>query len=77
MCMLHFISTVITCPAVAVVGTLRSPNQATYDYNTGVTYSCDTGYEYAGGDLTRTCKDDTTWSGTEPVCASRFSLISP
>ena len=32
-----------------------------------ITYSCDSGYRLVG-EITRECRDDTTWSGNDPVC---------
>lgn len=49
----------------------HTPQQALYDYNIAVTYTCDLAYVNTGGDLTRTCKEDFTWSGTKPICASK------
>ncbi|XP_052776697.1 sushi, von Willebrand factor type A, EGF and pentraxin domain-containing protein 1-like [Mya arenaria] len=60
---------IITCVPASVPNSSKSPDQATYDYATSVTYSCTTGYEHTGGDLTRTCQADTTWSGTTPTCS--------
>ncbi|XP_053375877.1 neuroendocrine convertase 2-like [Mercenaria mercenaria] len=31
-------------------------------------YSCDDGYAFIGGDLTRLCGSDGVWTGTEPIC---------
>ena len=31
-------------------------------------YTCNTGYEQTGGNLTRTCQDDGNWDGTEIIC---------
>ncbi len=36
-----------------------------------VTYTCGAGFEHTGGDLTRTCQDDGTLQGTDPVCSSK------
>ena len=64
--------TVNTCSSPAEVEySSRSPDQATYDYATTVTFSCITGYENTAGDLVRLCQADTTWSGTEPICTSK------
>ncbi|WAQ96222.1 CSMD3-like protein [Mya arenaria] len=60
---------ILTCVPASVPNSSKSPDQATYDYATSVTYSCTTGYEHTGGDLTRTCQADTTWSGTTPACS--------
>ena len=61
-----------TCAAPASVPfSSRLPNQATYEYSTSISYTCDTGYSHTSGDLLRTCQANTTWSGTEPVCMSK------
>ncbi|XP_052224023.1 uncharacterized protein LOC127839681 [Dreissena polymorpha] len=39
------------------------------------TYTCDLGYGYTGGNLTRTCQSSAQWSGTKPVCVYR-AIIS-
>ena len=59
-----------TCTALTVAFASKFPDQATYNYNTNVVYSCDVGYEQTSGDLTRTCTAIDTWSGTLPVCSS-------
>ena len=64
--------TVRTCNEVVITHASKSPDQATYNYNTNVVYSCDVGYELTSGDLTRTCKADTTWSDTAPVCTRKY-----
>ncbi|XP_033730013.1 CUB and sushi domain-containing protein 3-like [Pecten maximus] len=33
-----------------------------------VTYACDAGYEIIGGNLSRVCLADGTWSGSAPLC---------
>ncbi|KAH3782518.1 hypothetical protein DPMN_160435 [Dreissena polymorpha] len=40
------------------------------------TYTCNLGYGYTGGDLTRTCQSSAQWSGTEPVCVYMNSCNS-
>ncbi|KAH3796092.1 hypothetical protein DPMN_149659 [Dreissena polymorpha] len=35
------------------------------------TYTCDLGYGYTGGNLTRTCQSSAQWSGTKPVCVCK------
>ncbi|WAQ96223.1 CSMD3-like protein [Mya arenaria] len=74
---LNYVTPIITCVAASVPNSSKSPDQATYDYATSVTYSCTTGYEHTGGDLTRTCQADTTWSGNTPTCSSTHALTIP
>ena len=49
-----------------------SNSSAVAQYNTIVTYTCETGYEITGGYLNRTCKANGTWSGDAPVCSSQL-----
>ncbi|XP_053383373.1 uncharacterized protein LOC123564671 [Mercenaria mercenaria] len=44
------------------------PSVVKFDYNTDITYSCDLAYNHTDGNLTRTCKEDFSWSGNEPNC---------
>lgn len=37
------------------------------EFNTVVTYSCDTGHNI-NGNSTRTCNRDGLWSGSDPTC---------
>ena len=36
-------------------------------YNSGATYTCNSGFELVGNEL-RTCLSDGVWSNEEPVC---------
>ena len=63
-----------TCAKVTVSNASVLPDQAQFDYGTSATYTCSTGYELASGDLVRTCQDDKSWDGTEPVCQSRYRV---
>ena len=36
-------------------------------------YTCDAGFSIIGSD-TRTCQDDGTWSGSQPVCGSEYTF---
>jgi len=49
------------------------PDQAQYAVGVEATYSCNTGYELAGGNLQRTCIAGAIWSGDEPICQSTLS----
>ena len=37
------------------------------NYKCTAVYTCDTGY-VLNGNITRTCQEDTNWSGSEPTC---------
>ncbi|RLB47662.1 MAG: hypothetical protein DRJ42_24965 [Deltaproteobacteria bacterium] len=61
-----------TC-AVVDCGALSTPTNASLTvsmttFGAMATYSCDTGYTLASGDLARTCGSDGSWTGAEPVC---------
>ena len=65
---LYFSVTACTVPAVAnAAPTPSSP----INYNTHVTYTCQTGYNHTDGDLTRTCQADGSLTGSLPVCMSK------
>ena len=57
---------------------LSNPANGQVDATTAVstgqtaTYTCDGGYSMIGSD-TRICQGDGTWSGSEPVCGSKFT----
>ena len=57
-----------------VLNSVRSPDQATYNPMTTITYMCEFGYSHTSGDLTRVCQTDTSWSGNEPVCTSECKI---
>ena len=46
-------------------------SQFTIDYDTAVTYTCNTGYSNTGGQLTRTCLAGGSLTGDPPVCTSK------
>ena len=63
-----------TCAAPAVAYANKSPNTATIDYNTTVTYTCITGYNHSAGDLTRDCQLNKTLTGDAPTCTSMLYI---
>jgi hypothetical protein len=65
-----------TCPSSDVPFATESPASAFVNYNTAVTYTCDTGYEVTSGDTVRTCEASSVLSGTLPVCSSMFYSTS-
>ena len=71
-----YLFAVKSCPADIAQHSTRSPNTGTYVYNSDVTYSCDPGYEHTSENLSRTCKSDTTWTGSLPVCTSKFANLN-
>ena len=40
-------------------------------YNTTIKYQCAKGHDLMFGDLSRTCQDSKTWSGSEPTCRGK------
>lgn len=63
----------VTCAVPATVAhSLLAPVADPYLYNTTVTYTCNIGYENTGGSLSRTCEANGAFSGTAPVCSSKF-----
>ena len=61
----------VTCEAVNVTDASKDPDKQVYSYNETVTYSCVSGNEHTGGNLTSQCTAIDTWSGAEPECTSR------
>ena len=53
-------------------GTLSSV-KTKHDFGESVTIICDVGYYISSGDDERTCQNDGNWSGTEPICSSKYS----
>lgn len=46
--------------------------QSVHVYKDTVRYQCEEGYELVSGDTHRTCQADQTFSGTPPVCKSKY-----
>lgn len=46
--------------------------QPTYHIGSEAFYSCDPGFNHSGGDLTRTCLSNGTWSGDPAMCTGKF-----
>ena len=59
-----------TCTVPGVPNSDQS-SQSTINYNTAVTYTCNTGYSNTGGQLTRTCLAGGSLTGDTPVCTSK------
>jgi len=38
------------------------------------TYSCEEGFGLTGGSSTRVCESDGDWSGTAPICKSKYYM---
>ena len=62
---------VVTCNADTVLHAVPSTSETVLNYNTLVTYSCETGYRLTSGDGRRICTADGTFSGKPPVCTSK------
>ena len=69
---IYFFSVVKTCIADEIDHATRDKVPSTYDYDTSVVYSCNTGYSKTAGDLSRKCIDTNTWSGTAPTCSGKL-----
>ena len=44
-------------------------------YNTTIEFLCDIGYNQTSGPQRRTCNENNTWSGNEPVCSPKECII--
>ncbi len=42
---------------------------SSFVYPEKVTYTCHTGYQHTGGDLSRTCMEFGSFNGTSPICS--------
>ncbi len=51
--------------------TLQGNNQ----YESALNHSCDTGWEIVSGDQLRVCLHNKSWSGSHPVCDSRYPSL--
>ncbi|XP_053393015.1 uncharacterized protein LOC123564401 isoform X2 [Mercenaria mercenaria] len=60
--------TIKTCAKEEVGNGTADPDQALYNYNTSVTYSCNLGFNHTSGDLVRTCNETASWTNALPVC---------
>ena len=67
-----FYSVVKTCIADDIDHATRDKVPSTYNYDTSVVYSCNTGYSATAGNLSRKCIDTNTWSGTAPTCSRKL-----
>ena len=61
---------VVRCP---FINPPENGNRTVYGYSNGsiAMFTCDTGYQIIGGSMRRVCQEDSTWSGTDLVCALR------
>ena len=67
-----FYSVVKTCIADDIDHATRDKVPSTYNYDTSVVYSCNTGYSATAGNLSRKCIDTNTWSGSAPTCSRKL-----
>ena len=67
----HYFVLVVTCSAPASVPNSSRSQEPPYNYNTSLTYTCDSGHELSSGDAIRTCTASASWSGTAPTCSRR------
>jgi cysteine-rich repeat protein len=72
----------VVCPSVTsgpqapANGSVASGGNGPHSFEDVVTFSCDAGYDHTGGDLSRTCQANATWSGSVPTC-TRISCTDP
>ena len=59
---------VVRCP---FINPPENGNRTVYGYSNGsiAMFTCDIGYQIIGGNIRRVCQEDSTWSGTDLVCA--------
>ena len=68
---LFYFFSVVTCKADNVLHAVPSTSETVLNYNTPVTYTCETGYRLTSGDGRRICTANGTFSGKPPVCTSK------
>ena len=65
----------IECEINDVPANVKFIENNTYNYNDTITYSCIEGYRLIGGDYTRKCQMDKTWTGSSPICLSWYYIL--
>ena len=61
--------TVINCGNPPMITDGAVDTSGGTNYKCTAVYTCNTGY-VLNGNITRTCQEDTNWSGSEPTCES-------
>ena len=72
--MFAFKISVIQCEKIVEPNANRSPKYPFYNYNTSVTYKCETGYNLTGGDSERWCDATGNWTNAPPNCTSKKKI---
>ena len=76
--MTHFI--LIDCPDPTYNSSTTDLDTSTrkqyYFSGENITYKCNSNHSLVSGNLTRTCLDNGSWSGKQPVCRSEKELCS-
>ncbi|XP_052078238.1 sushi, von Willebrand factor type A, EGF and pentraxin domain-containing protein 1-like isoform X2 [Mytilus californianus] len=58
----------VTCPNPSAASFASVSVQTGSKYLDTITYTCNTGYELASGNLVRKCKEGKNWDGSPPLC---------
>ncbi len=62
-------------PQMPMYATNMSELSETYYYGDTIGYQCEASYPLTAGDLTRTCEQDSSWSGQAPVCGKEHLSV--
>ena len=74
----YILFSVVTCDAPPAVQNMSySPDIPMYNYSDSITYTCDLGYNYVSGDMTRSCNEHAQWTGIVPACTSMNKFCKP
>ncbi len=60
---------IVTCGDPGDILHATKSGSSSFVYQETVTYTCHTGYQRFGGDLSRTCMEDGSFDGTSPTCS--------
>ena len=67
---LYYLLTVVSCGDPGSVQ-FTTKSGSSFVYNEFVEYQCVEGYLHSGGNLSRTCQSDESFSGTAPICTGK------
>ena len=62
------IKTEVDCGEPCPIVNAERTDNGTTEFGDVITYRCLSGYEHTGGNLTRTCTENRTYTGNPPVC---------
>ena len=74
---LIFVS-VVSCTVPSDSNAVRNPDQGSIDYETSVTFTCNNGFAYQDGTMTKTrhCEATGQLSGVDEECAGIYCIIT-